>query len=547
MPVTKRQAHYGSPKELIDYILDEKHNGEKAGVVSSINCNVETAFQEFRDIQNKYKMGGTRVAYHIIQSFSPLDDITKEEANEIGKKLCEELYSNYQCVISTHIDKGHIHNHICLNAINLDGVKLEDRLANEKEGLYALSDTSDRIAGEYGCFIMPRKTYLNNKNRDYYHQYKKQSWKEKIRLDIEDILPKCNTFDEFIDELSINGYKIKRGKNLSVKCEGMERFARLNTIDERLSSSNLYKFFKNKDNAVLEDVNITKNKFNLSIIESVIESKTAIERSNIQVQNKKYSEYQKTKYMEIKRYYKLKQQLEYLEKYNITSFDDIEQEIEIKRSMIKSANIVLKKKNETYKEILEKTEKAQDYIRLYETYKYAMSYKEQDPQYIFPKEVEIFLKLQKELGIENIEQAKRLIKSTREERIEINKMKNNILEIQRELNHLDTIKEEKLSASNLFIHNIKFGGNHIKYEKSDDKFYCIELPYTKDIIYIPKKYIAYNEKYQYYTLYLVDDMEYGIFNDKEEKVDTLTGTELERSVLEKKKEIDYSYNEFNIY
>ena len=547
MPVTKRQAHYGSPKELIDYILDEKHNGEKAGVVSSINCNIETAFQEFRDIQNKYKMGGTRVAYHIIQSFSPLDDITKEEANEIGKKFCEELYSNYQCVISTHIDKGHIHNHICVNAINLDGIKLEDRLANEKEGLYALSDTSDRIAGEYGCFIMPRKTYLNNKNRDYYHQYKKQSWKEKIKLDIEDILPKCNTFDEFIDELSINGYKIKRGKSLSVKCEGMERFARLNTIDERLSSSNLYKFFKNKDNAVLEDVNITENKFNSTIIESVIESKTAIEKSNMQVQNKKYSEYQKTKYMEIKRYYKLKQQLEYLEKYNITSFDDIEQEIEIKRSMIKSANIVLKKKNETYKEILEKTEKAQDYIRLYETYKYAMSYKKQDPQYIFPKEVEIFLKLQKELGVENIEQAKGLIKSTREERIEINKMKNNILEIQRELNHLDTIKEEKLSSSNLFIHNIKFGGNHIKYEKSNDKLYCIELPYTKDIIYIPKKHTAYNEKYQYYTLYLVDDMEYEIFNDKEQIIDTRTGTELERSVLEKKKEIDYSYNEFNIY
>lgn len=396
MPVTKRQAHYGSPKELIDYILDEKHNGEKAGVVSSINCNVETAFQEFRDIQNKYKMGGTRVAYHIIQSFSPLDDITKEEANEIGKKLCQELYSNYQCIISTHIDKGHIHNHICLNVINLDGVKLEDRLSNEKEGLYALSDTSDRIAGEYGCFIMPRKTYLNNKSKDYYYQYKKQSWKEKIKLDIEEILPKCNTFDEFIDELSINRYKIKRGKNLSVKCEGMERFARLNTIDERLSSSNLYKFFKNKDNAILEDVNITENKFNLSIIESVIESKTAIEKSNMQVQNKKYSKYQKTKYMEIKRYYRLKQQLEFLEKYNIMSFDDIEQEIEIKRSMIKSANIVLKKKNETYKEILEKTEKAQDYIRLYETYKYAMSYKEQDPQYIFPKEVEIFLKLQKE-------------------------------------------------------------------------------------------------------------------------------------------------------
>ena len=171
MPVTKREAHYGSPKDLINYILDEKHNGEKVGQVSSINCNSETALLEFKDIQRKYNMKGKRVAYHIIQSFSPKDNITKEQANEIGKRLCEELYSNYQCVISTHIDKGHIHNHICLNAISLDGKKLEDRLSNEKEGLYGLSDTSDKISAEYGCFIMPRKTYFKSKNKDYYYQY----------------------------------------------------------------------------------------------------------------------------------------------------------------------------------------------------------------------------------------------------------------------------------------------------------------------------------------------------------------------------------------
>ena len=170
MPVTKREAHYGSPKELINYILDEKHNGEKVGQVSSINCNPETALLEFKDIQRKYNMKGTRVAYHIIQSFSPKDDITEEQANEIGKRLCEELYPDYQCIISTHIDKGHIHNHICLNAISLDGKKLEDRLSNEKEGLYGLSDTSDKIAAEYGCFIMSRKTYLKTKTKDYYHE-----------------------------------------------------------------------------------------------------------------------------------------------------------------------------------------------------------------------------------------------------------------------------------------------------------------------------------------------------------------------------------------
>lgn len=543
MPVTKREAHYGSPKELINYILDEKHDGEKVGQVSSINCNSETALLEFRDIQRKYNMKGSRVAYHIIQSFSPKDNITEEQANEIGKRLCEELYPDFQCIISTHIDKGHIHNHICLNAISLDGRKLEDRLSNEKEGLYGLSDTSDKIAAEYGCFIMPRKTYLNSKTKDYYHQYKEQSWKEKIKEDIEGILPKCDSLDEFLDELSIAGYEVRRGKNLSVKCLGMERFARLNTIHNSLSTSNLYSYFKNKDNIDLSEINIKENNFNIDMLSKVIESKTAIEKSSIQTEGKKYSEYQKTRYQEIKRFYSLKQQLEYLDKYNIRSFDDIEKQIEFKRSEIKSKNITLKKNKKEYDEILEKTEKAQDYIRLYKVYEYAKSYQEQDPKYVMPKEVEIFLKLQDELQITTLDEARNLIKSTRQERIDINKTKKEILDLQRELNQLDTIKEEKLIQSGLYIHNIKFGGNHIDYKKSKDDTYCIILPYTKEKIYIPKKITAFNEKYQYYTLFLVDDKEYELYDENDNRIQSITGKDLEEHVLEKKKEIDklYSY------
>ncbi len=543
MPVTKREAHYGSPKQLINYILDEKHNGEKVGQISGLNCNPETALLEFKDIQRKYKMKGSRVAYHIIQSFSPKDNITEEQANEIGKKLCEELYPNFQCVISTHIDKGHIHNHICLNAISLDGRKLEDRLSNEKEGLYGLSDASDKISAEYGCFIMPRKTYMKSKTKDYYHQYKEQTWKEKIKDDIEEILPKCNSLEEFLDELSISGYEIRRGKNISVKCLEMERFARLNTINSNFSISNLYSYFKNKDKISLGEVNFEENNFNIDLIAKAIESKTAIKKTEIQLNGRRYNEYQKTRYQEIKRFYNLKQQLEYLDKYDIKSFDDIENQIELKRSEIKAKNITIKKNKKRYNEIIEKTEKAQDYIKLYKVHEYALSYKEQDSKYIMPKEVEIFLNLQKELNISTTEEARYLIKSSRKERIEINKAKKEVLDLQRELNHLDTIKEEKLSKSGLFIHNIKFGSNHIDYKSSKDSEYCVTLPYTKEKIYIPKKYTAFNEKYQYYTLYLVDDKEYELYDEKNNKIQNITGKELEEHVLNKKKEIDklYSY------
>lgn len=548
MPYTKRMPHYGSPKELLEYILDEKNNGEKVAVTSSINCNVETALSEFIRTQKKFDMKGNRVAYHIIQSFSPNDKLTVEQANEIGKRLCEELYPNYQCVISTHIDRGHIHNHISLNAINLNGIKLDDRLGNKKEGLYGLSDTSDKIASEYGCYIMPKRTFSKIKNKDYYYQYKEQTWKQKIREDIESIIMKCNNIDELLDELSIMGYEIKRGKHISVKALGMQKFARLSTIDKKYSTGNLYNYYKKQNGINLAEIKIplNVNKYNSDLIVKANESKIAIEKSQLQLSaNKKiYSKYQRTRYQEIKRYYQLKQQLEYLDKYNIKSFNDIEYQINQKRLEIKTLNKKLKVNKEDYQKVIEKTEKAQDYIKLYKEYQYAISYKEVNNDYILPKEVEIFLQLEKELNIHSVDDAKHLIRKTRTERIKFNKMKTELLDLQRELNQLDTIKEEKLSSSNLFIHNIKFGGNHIDYKNSNNESFCVNLPYTTEKIYIPKKFTAYNEKYQFYTLYLVDDREYKIYTKDNKLIGNITGTELEKYVLDKKQEIDKQYSQF---
>ena len=420
MPYTKRMAHYGSPKDLIEYILDEKNDGEKVEVASSINCNVETAYSEFIRTQKRFDMQGNRVAYHVIQSFSPDDDITPEQANEIGKRLCEELYSNYQCVISTHTDRGHLHNHISINAINLNGTKLEDRLGNEKEGLYGLSNTSDKIASEYGCFIMPKRKFSKIKNKDYYYQYKEQTWKEKIKEDIENVIIKCNTLEEFLEELSILGYEIKRGKNIAVKITGMKKFARLSTIDSKYSEHELYKYFKGQNDLKLLGIKTNKTEFNSKLFERANESKIAIEKSQLATEGKVYNGYQKTKYQEVKRYYDLKKQLEYLDMYNITSFDDLDNNIENIRKQIKAINKELKKSKDGINKIIEKTEKAQDYIRLYKTYEYAMYYKSLDENYIMPTEVEIFLKLQEELNISSVAEANKLIKGTREERIKIN-------------------------------------------------------------------------------------------------------------------------------
>lgn len=226
---------------------------------------------------------------------------------------------------------------------------------------------------------MPRKTYLKSKNsQDDYYQYKRQSWKEQIEEHLEKLIPKCNSVDELLDELSILGYEIRRGKHIAVRCLGMQRYARIDTINLKYSTSNLYKLYREKDNVKLLAIKTEQNEFNSIIFQKANESKIAIEKSQLGAKGKVYSEYQKTKYQEIKRYYQLKQQLEYLDKYNISDFDDIESQIALKRGQIKSKNVKMKKNQEKFEKVLKITEMANDYIRLYTVYEYAMSYKEQD-------------------------------------------------------------------------------------------------------------------------------------------------------------------------
>lgn len=193
MPYTKRKPHYNTATTLIDYILndDKTDNGL---LTSSLNCSVDFAAKEFKNNNIKWKTKGNRVAYHLVQSFHPDDPITPEQANELGRRLCEELYGEFQCVIATHIDRRHIHNHIAINAVSVNGRKLEDRLANKNEGMYGYKVVSDRLAKEYGCFVLPAQTISIHKNKDYYYEYKAQSWKETIKADIDRIKNKMQLY-----------------------------------------------------------------------------------------------------------------------------------------------------------------------------------------------------------------------------------------------------------------------------------------------------------------------------------------------------------------
>lgn len=541
MPYTKRKAHHGRIDDLLDYIMDEEKT-DGGLLITGLNCHPDIAKMEFKNIAEKFGNNGNRVGYHLIQSFCPDDDISPQEAHEIGVRLCKELYPNFQAVVTTHIDKGHIHNHIALNSVSLKGKKLNDKRTDTKEGLYAFMKKSNEISAEYGCYVMPDIKFKYNKKKtsDMYYAYRHQTWRQKIVEDMIQLKLECKSMNEFITKLFDMGYDIKYGKYISVKPQGKERFVRLKTLGDEFSEDNLRSFFQgSQPDYYYHFKKYSETDYNQKHLEYYRELQIALElTSSVAIKGGELPQFQKTRRKAEVQAEKVQAVLDLIERKNIQSFSDLEMLIKSCRSKIHTANIEIRKYEREHKDAVELIEKAQTFLQMKKEYDYAMFYKSIDEKYEMPEEIKLFNDLQKELGITTEQEAKEIIKENGQYRIHINKMKSEIYEMQQELFWYDTIKEEHLIKSGLFLHNVKVGNNRLDYSHSTDEQWCINLPYCDYYIMVDKKYVTYNHKYGYNTLFLIDDKKYQIYtkdeNNELQKTNTINGEMLEDFVEEMK-------------
>ena len=117
MAVTKIKPIKSTLKKALDYIQNPKKTDGKM-LVSSFGCSYETADIEFGFTLSQALDRGNNLAHHLIQSFEP-GEVDYEKAHEIGKQLADAVTKGqYEYVLTTHIDKGHIHNHIIFCAVN---------------------------------------------------------------------------------------------------------------------------------------------------------------------------------------------------------------------------------------------------------------------------------------------------------------------------------------------------------------------------------------------------------------------------------------------
>jgi len=236
MAVTKIHAIKATVNKAIEYICNPDKTDESI-YISSFACAAETAAYDFKytidhanDFSSIEKEEKENKAFHLIQAFEP-GEVSFEEAHAIGKELADKLLQGkYSYVLSTHIDKGHVHNHIIFCAVdNIDHNHYHDC----KKTYWHIRNLSDDLCREHNLSVIENRNHRGMKYKEWYENKNQNSWKVKLKKDINQSIKSSSTYDDFLALMKAKGYEIKNssfeessGKYISFRPLGQKNFIR---------------------------------------------------------------------------------------------------------------------------------------------------------------------------------------------------------------------------------------------------------------------------------------------------------------------------------
>jgi hypothetical protein len=240
--VSKSKANTTKSKaSVIASVIDYVENPQKTDggrLITSYECDSRIADEEFTLAKREYEYitgrnQGRRdvLAYHIRQSFKP-GETTPEEANEIGRQLVLSFTKGkHAFVVATHIDKQHIHNHIIFNSIALN---CERKFVDFKRSGKAIRRISDLLCAEHGLSVIQNPQPSKGRNYGKWLGDKKPpTHKQILQRSIDDIIPNCDTYDDFIARLIASGFEVSsKRKHVTAKLPDWGKPTRLNSLGD---------------------------------------------------------------------------------------------------------------------------------------------------------------------------------------------------------------------------------------------------------------------------------------------------------------------------
>ncbi len=204
-------------KQIINYVTKkEKTIGKK--LCSAFNCNIDTAIQEMQTTKELYNKTKGRTYKHFVQSFPPTEKITPEQAHQLAKEYVKHcpLFSDFEVVYATHMDREHIHTHFVINSVSfIDGHKFQ----MSKKDLEDMKILNNKLCMKHGFSICEIGKKSNNLNLVSYdtnkYQFLKKAKKGKVKsyvhetaIAVYDSMQASTSKEEFIMNMEKKGFSV---------------------------------------------------------------------------------------------------------------------------------------------------------------------------------------------------------------------------------------------------------------------------------------------------------------------------------------------------
>ena len=190
------------------YVMKEKKTAWEDGpLVSGINCQPQSVYDDFLNTKLLYHKDGGVMFYHMVQSFPKGEMIDPRQAHEAARRLAE-YFDGCEVLVCTHVDREHIHSHCVINSVNFETGK---KLHMAKEQIQELMRRNDMICQEMGLpvFDAPTQQARGMSGAEYHTALKGQSWKLRLMNTIDECMKYAADKDAFVSLMASEGYQVR--------------------------------------------------------------------------------------------------------------------------------------------------------------------------------------------------------------------------------------------------------------------------------------------------------------------------------------------------
>ena len=190
------------------YVMQEKKTTwEGEPLVSGINCQPQSVYDDFLNTKLLYHKDGGVMFYHMVQSFPKGAAVDPQQAHEAARRLAE-YFDGCEVLVCTHVDREHIHSHCVINSVNFETGK---KLHMAKEQIQELMRRNDMICQEMGLpvFEPTAQQARGMSGAEYHTALKGQSWKLRLMNTIDECMKYAADRDAFVSLMASESYAVR--------------------------------------------------------------------------------------------------------------------------------------------------------------------------------------------------------------------------------------------------------------------------------------------------------------------------------------------------